>query len=89
MDNSPFFQFFGLKRTSTLFGMVWRRKKVIGKTTYSVELFEQAFKAAAVNCCCRLVVTVFDHRNALGVFIYSDAEYSKATQSPKDFRRFP
>jgi inorganic phosphate transporter, PiT family len=47
---------------------------VIGETTYPVELFQQAFKAAAVNCRCRLVVTGFDHRNALGVFIYSAAE---------------
>jgi hypothetical protein len=62
---------------------------VIGETTYSVELFEQAFKAAAVNCRCRLVVTGFDHRNALGVFIYSAAEYTKAAQAPKELRRFP
>lgn len=69
--------------------MVWRRKKVMGKTTYSIELFEQALKAAAVNCRCRLVVTDFDHRSALGVFMYSAAEYSKTTLSPKELRRFP
>jgi hypothetical protein len=62
---------------------------VAGKTTYYVELFEQAFKAAAVNCRCQLVVAGFDHRNALGVFIHSAAEYSKATLSPKELRRFP
>jgi hypothetical protein len=60
-----------------------------GKTTYSVELFEQAFKAAAVNCSYRLVVTGFDHRNAPGVFIYSAAEYSKAAQAPEELRRIP
>jgi hypothetical protein len=52
-------------------------------------LFEQAFKAAVVNCCCRLVVTSFDHRKALGVFIYSAAEYIKAALSLKELRRFP
>jgi hypothetical protein len=64
-------------------------EKALDETTYPVELFEQAFKAAAVNCRCRLVVTGFDHRNALSMFIYSAAEYSKVAQTPKELRRFP
>jgi hypothetical protein len=64
-------------------------EKVIGKTTYPLELFEQASESAAVDCCCQLAVTGLDRRYALGVFIYSAAEYSKAAQTPKELRRFP
>jgi hypothetical protein len=62
---------------------------VIDKTTYPVELFEQASESAAVDCRCQLAVTGLDRRNALGVFIYSAAEYSKAALSPKELRSFP